>query len=271
MANAKSKKMTILSTLIMLVVLAFGAPSLHAEANKNEAIRYLIYGNVLYKQGNAAKAEEAYRQATVLDPKNADSWKGLGNVLVELDRPSEAAKAYRQSLKLNPDDQVVQGYLKRFPAPAEEPVPVATPIAPPSNQEFHGGSWASSAWRSAILPGWGQVYNGQTGKGVTIGIATLGLLAGTVVTYSMSTDAENRYLAVGASQPQSAYDTPYQEWDTYSNVNHVLYICFGLAYTYNLIDAIIGAKTQTTALRESKVKLALIRGGMKANYEVLKF
>lgn len=95
----------------------------NAEAKKTMAIRYLIYGNVLYKQGNAVKAEVAYRQATVLDPDSANSWKGLGNALTQLNRPSEAIVAYRRSLKLNPSDQVLQDYLKKVSATANENTP----------------------------------------------------------------------------------------------------------------------------------------------------
>lgn len=43
---------------------------------------------------------------------------------------------------------------------------------------------AKAAFRSILLPGWGQRYKGQTGRGVFFAVITLGAGAGTLITYS---------------------------------------------------------------------------------------
>jgi len=85
-----------------VAILVFGlalavAAHLPAEAGKITALRYVVYGNALYRIGNLEKAEAAYTQATTLDSENADAWKGLGNVLTMLHRDDEAAKAYARA------------------------------------------------------------------------------------------------------------------------------------------------------------------------------
>jgi tetratricopeptide (TPR) repeat protein len=73
------------------------APGLRAELNPDQATRWLIYGNQLYKQGQLQDAEQAYRKATEFDPSNADGWQGLGNVLQDEHKAKEAKKAYARA------------------------------------------------------------------------------------------------------------------------------------------------------------------------------
>jgi len=40
-----------------------------------------------------------------------------------------------------------------------------------------------AAWRSALLPGWGQFYNGSPIKGVVLGLITLGATSYTIYRY----------------------------------------------------------------------------------------
>jgi hypothetical protein len=43
---------------------------------------------------------------------------------------------------------------------------------------------AKAAFRSTLLPGWGQHYKGSTGRGIFFGSITLSAAAGTLITYS---------------------------------------------------------------------------------------
>ena len=54
------RRRTALAGLATALLLA-AAPALRAESDHDQALRWLIYGNVLYKQGELKDAEKAYR------------------------------------------------------------------------------------------------------------------------------------------------------------------------------------------------------------------
>jgi hypothetical protein len=100
--------------------------------------------------------------------------------------------------------------------------------------------WVQPLWRSAVLPGWGQSYNGDGTKAWLLGGTTLAMLGGTVATYIIGDGARTKYL--GLTDANADYDTPYQTWESMANLNHIFYIAFGVAYTFTLVDAIMSAK-----------------------------
>ena len=53
----------------------------------------------------------------------------------------------------------------------------------------------TAAWRSAILPGWGQFYKGQKTRGILLGGAFWGSLAATAVAILKENDLRNKYEA----------------------------------------------------------------------------
>lgn len=53
----------------------------------------------------------------------------------------------------------------------------------------------SAAWRSAILPGWGQFYKGQKTRGILLGGAFWGSLAATAVAVIKENDLRDKYEA----------------------------------------------------------------------------
>lgn len=169
--------------------------------------------------------------------------------------------------------------LALFSVPAVCRPAVSAPLAmsPTSKPQTVSASpqrkdWLAPAWRSAILPGWGQFYNKQSTKGLLLGGATIGLFAGVVTTYYLATDAENQYHSLGPGLEQSQYDAPYNTWTNMALANYILYGCFGFAYAYNIIDAIWNAKTTGLHVFQApKLYLALTGRGIRANYEVLEF
>ena len=91
-------------------------------------------------------------------------------------------------------------------------------------------------WRSAIVPGWGQMYKGSYGKGGLMMGGTVAFAAGIVVSESMRAD-----FATKAAQAHSTEATRQYQ----SNINNAALarnICIGGAaalYIYNLVDAIV--------------------------------
>ncbi|MGH9900247.1 MAG: tetratricopeptide repeat protein, partial [Pyrinomonadaceae bacterium] len=71
-------------------------------------------------EGNAARdadpprhadAEQAYRRATTLAPRDARAFAGLGNLYFDQRRPDEAEENYRRAVELNPADGLSHVYL----------------------------------------------------------------------------------------------------------------------------------------------------------------
>lgn len=175
----------------------------------------MAQAQALYRAKRYEEAVSAYRGILAGDPKNAMAEQGLGNALYGLGRPAEAKQAYQRSLALNPGNPALAAFVQKL----ESPVSV---------------SWVQPAWRSALLPGWGQFYNHEERKGLVVGGLTLGLLAGVAVTYVVGSSAQQEYLNAG---PGSDFDKPYGTWEAMASLNHAFYLGFGAAYLYNVIDA----------------------------------
>ena len=93
---------------------------------------------------------------------------------------------------------------------------------------------ARGLWRSAICPGWGQMYKGCTAKGLTILAAEVAAIGGVIFTEN----ERATYKSKMHSQPNFAkqYKAKMDNYETARNC------CIGVAaaiYVYNLIDAIV--------------------------------
>jgi hypothetical protein len=121
------------------------------------------------------------------------------------------------------------------------------------------GDWGPPLWRSAVLAGWGQWYNRQPVKGTVLGALTVGTLAA--------------YLAEDGGSSRS-YRQSLNLGGTYFNyTNTDLFLGgFVLLYAYNLVDAAFNARpAQTNASVKSALSVALLSGGARVDYQLIKF
>ncbi len=174
---------------------------------------------------------QSYNTALASNPHDPKAWQGLGNCYYAQQNKPQAVDAYKHALQLNPSNTALQNFLASY-----------APESAGGGAVAEGGpkDWVQPLWRSAVLPGWGQGYNGQNTKGWLLGGTTIALLGGTVVTYIIGDGARTKYMSLTSASDD--YDTPYNTWESMANLNHIFYIGFGLAYTFTLIDAIMGAK-----------------------------
>ena len=92
---------------------------------------------------------------------------------------------------------------------------------------------ASGLWRSAICPGWGQMYKGSQTKGVVILGAQVATLGGVVAFEGM----RSSYVTKAKKQPQFAQQY-YAKASNCKNIRNGFIAAAGAVYIYNLIDAI---------------------------------
>lgn len=95
---------------------------------------------------------------------------------------------------------------------------------------------ARGLWRSAIVPGWGQMYKGSYAKGGIIMGGTIALAAGIIVCESFRKDFVTKASQTHSTEAARQYQ---------ANVNNAFLarnVCiYGIAalYIYNLVDAIV--------------------------------
>ncbi len=219
----------------------------------------------LYRARNYDGAIQAYNQVISQNPNDAKAWQGLGNCYYAKQDKPKAVDAYKRALQLNPSNTSLQNFLATY----------APESAGGAQAEGGEKDWVAPLWRSAVLPGWGQWYNGEHGKAWLFGGVTVGLLATVVVTYSLGSAAEAQYLAVGTG---GDFDTPYNTWAQMASINNIAYIGFGLAYTYTLVDAVMSAKAPSAghALFQEEppalqVSMLDTQGAMGVKYRLLEF
>jgi tetratricopeptide (TPR) repeat protein len=217
----------------------------------------LAAANALYSQRRYSEAVTAYQAVVGANPNDAKAYQGLGNCYYALKDKNNAVVAYRRALQLNPNNTALRSFLAAY--------------APESGSETAGnGGWGQALWRSALVPGWGQFYNGESTKGLVIGGATYIFLIGAAATYEIGANDRQTYETMKSGD----FDTAYNNWQSMANINHIMNIGFYLCYTYNLIDAIWNAKTggQTASLDSSPVNLSLMdNGGYKVEYRLMTF
>lgn len=95
---------------------------------------------------------------------------------------------------------------------------------------------ARGLWRSMIMPGWGQMYKGSTGKGLTMMGGFLATGGG-----AFACDYLSRYYAVMADRTKDAkIRATYNNWSSSCNLGRN--VCIGACaaiYIYSLIDSIV--------------------------------
>lgn len=95
---------------------------------------------------------------------------------------------------------------------------------------------ARGLWRSAIVPGWGQMHKGSYAKGGIIMGCTVGLTAGIIVSNSIMTDNLSKAAHASSGMAVKQYQ---------ANINNASLsrnLCIGglaALYIYNLIDAVV--------------------------------
>jgi len=229
--------------IFALGLLALGA----GTAWGADAKSVYVQANVAYTQRHYPEAFQLYRQVCVLDPHSGPGWWGMANSLYLMGRKSEALSAYQQAAKLMPQSLQAQSRLRLIeaelhpatvaaPAPQPQPQPTTAPAG--AAEHSVSGDWFAPLWRSALAPGWGQAYNGQSTKAWLLGGLTWVSFGGVAGTYVMGQQAENDYHA--AKTPADALDKYNAAYNLYV-ANQTFYIVFGLAYTYNLVDAALNA------------------------------
>ena len=103
-------------------------------------------------------------------------------------------------------------------------------------------------WRSAIIPGWGQMYKRNTAKGITILTLETASIIGIVICHNQSNSYYNKALVERNMDLREAYQ---DKSTTYRHVRNGCIAAAGAIYVWNIVDAL----TAKGAKRYKKVRV----------------
>ncbi|HIE05800.1 MAG TPA: hypothetical protein EYP58_03260 [bacterium (Candidatus Stahlbacteria)] len=210
-----------------------------------EAYKYLSFSYVAF--GNNQKAKETFKKALVLNPDLVLDPKTVSPKIIKV---FEEAKA-----------EVIT-------KPPEKPTrPVVKPEKPVVVKKEKSRLGATA--RSCCLPGWGQIYKGQGGKGVRLMIAA-GLTSGlSILSFTMKELTHNNYLEADPHDPQEIKDA-YGLYKFWHNATIFSGASFLGVYIYNLYDAITSKTPGSHTMNEPERDLCLspTSEGIKLVYRI---
>lgn len=151
------------------------------DPKRDEIERLLRAAHIHQVRGERSKAQELLQQALELDPENAGVWELLGDYQREAGDWQAAHDAYKKAHELDPQNAAIE----RKYAEAVLQRTRAQEQYQQWERALEGGGDAPTLPRnpglafilSFLLPGVGQLYNGQMLKGgIIIAVVILGLL-----------------------------------------------------------------------------------------------
>jgi hypothetical protein len=93
----------------------------------------------------------------------------------------------------------------------------------------------AAAWRSLLLPGWGQRFKGQKTKGRLFTISAATLAGATIVSHVLRARAEKDYLHAGENEVESRYD----KFNRYHLLRNNLALALGVVWSAAALEALI--------------------------------
>jgi hypothetical protein len=110
-------------------------------------------------------------------------------------------------------------------------------------------------WRSAILAGWGQLYNRDKAKGIALMTGEVTCVAGIVVFHVMATNYNTDYLSYIKKGDSKNANVSKSNRDNMKLGRNVCIVAAGGIYIYNLIDALTTKGNKNYANNSSRFKI----------------
>lgn len=223
-----------------------------AEDRINEALRdyeqflpqelseiHVIYALILFAQNDLSAAESQLRLAVQLNP---------SLVLEPLDTPPRLFQLFEE-IKHVQDNQSEQ-------VSSREEVRYLVVYDPR----------AGAAWRSMVIPGWGQLHKGEKRKGIIL-TSLWGLTAsGSIVAHLNRTQAQERYQA---SETQAQTQRRFNAFSTWHKVRNNLLLATAGVWVFSYIDAVIwGQPLETKLMNDSPLEFTIIPAHGNAQFSV---
>jgi tetratricopeptide (TPR) repeat protein len=136
----------------------------HAE--KEQADRLLTAANLARRRGNYVEAEQRCREAIDKNPSDASALEIYGDILQATGRVDDAVLAYDRARQLDPNRRSAERKYADLVLQQNRSIELLSEEYIPRNPMV-------AVLMSSLLPGAGQMYNGQPVKGLLIAIGML--------------------------------------------------------------------------------------------------
>jgi len=156
---------------------------------RDKAMLYFKKGEALFKSKDYKNAARFFYASVKIDPSFKDGWKNTGFCYYQLKQHKYALPLFKKVLELDPEDKDAKDFMEYYNSFIEKKQK-ATQVREPID----------SIWRSAVLPGWGQMHNGQHLKGVITGAAFALSLGLTIYNTADQHTKYDKYLKTNENQ-----------------------------------------------------------------------
>ncbi len=184
----------------------------HSTQERIDADRLLTGANISRRRGLFKQAEKECLEAIQLVPADAAALELLGDILQSVGRVDDATYAYGRAMEADSSRKTAEKKYAELMLAQNREIEIL-------RQEFIPRNPSVAVLLSGVLPGAGQMYNGETIKGLIALGVTLGILAAIF---------------------WSPYGLPHSQ-NGIPNSLVTLLIAFCVVYLYAVIDAKIGA------------------------------
>jgi hypothetical protein len=127
----------------------------------------------------------------------------------------------------------------------------------PEYTDRYGGD---AFWRSALLPGWGQMYKGSKTKGLFIIAGEAAFIGGLVATENLRASYMKKILE---THQADAIRTYARNADTMKNMRNLCITGAAVLYLYNIIDAIAAPGSKHLITRKQTFALYPVSNGLQ--------
>ena len=157
--------------VISLFLIAFFTNVVYCDLSDNQqAMKYYSTGVSYHKKKDFNNALMYYNAAIRKDRKFWQAWLGLGICYYSMAKYRNAKLIFSYVLSLKPDEPTARKYYDIMSPGSKKNA--ASKYSPKTRGEL--------MWRSALLPGMGQFYNGETAKGYVYSLAYIACIAATI-------------------------------------------------------------------------------------------
>jgi tetratricopeptide (TPR) repeat protein len=215
------------------------------DAALSKAEQYYRYGEKLFTAGDYMNALKYFYTVTKMDIKNVKAWKKVAFCYYKLQKHNYAYSAFKMVLKYAATDKDALEFMDYYKTIIDKNTKVRVKREP-----------IDSIWRAAVFPGFGQVYNNQTAKGIIFGSAFIAAAGLCVYNVSDEKVKYDKYKIANENQ-DIAFKQAQDSWTSAL----VFGILAGAVYAGSILDAGLSyncddAQTAGLEIKDNTVYLA---------------
>ena len=241
------RKQSIVLCILPILVVTFAWGRNHVQNETGYSIEKIkeAYSQFLFTEVVTLAADALTHDPPPPEEERVEIHTYLAFAYIALGETEKAKESFEAALRLNPNltldpvyvspkiiaifNEVKSTIETLKESKEEEPLQPAHPI-PKEDKRFGG------AWRSLVLPGWGQLYKGQKRKAMIIfGIQTITISTSLYAHFRME-EAHDEYIR---TQDPELIESKYDRYNSFYKLRNYFLLCTAATWLYSHIDAAV--------------------------------